>query len=506
MFQFEKDYICIAVNDTILKAVHLRGTAPALKLAGMMRQDVKDVALEEQVKLIRSGLSEANIKKASGICVIPAGVVTTKNIEIPSVDPQEIKAIIDLQAGRHTPFSREEIIIGYINIGVYQHNYTKVLLIIVNREVIKKQISLFDLLALRVEKVVFAPEAKALFYAKILNVKTGDGPIGIIDIGKRTTDFVIEQNATVIMCRSIPLGMENLLKEGPASRDKIVEELAKSLESYQSEDVSKLPETILFTTDDAKVKELQKILQERLKMNVKNVAQLDHIHGAQPVMLKMVSEFDDESFLDVLAAAIVQGEIRVDLMPEEVRVQQSIAEKGHQVVKAGSFALIILLLVCAIFLTKIYFRNEYRDKLVDSYEQKHQSVEELERISTNTRIVKDFLSKRMVSLEIVNELYNKIPNEIYLKTVNLDEEGAIRIQGVSDSPSIPYAFITVLEDSELFKSAKMISSNAQKERGKDVLAFEISFRLESAKDEEEVVMEAPSEAVAPPAAKEPAKK
>ena len=98
----------------------------------------------------------------------------------------------------------------------------------------------------------------------------------------------------------------------------------------------------------------------------------------------------------------------------------------------------------------------------------------------------------MLSLEVVNELYAKIPEEIYLKNLTLDEDGTIHLQGISESRSTAFAFVTVLEDSPLFKKAKMISSNAQKDRGKDVSAFEISFKLESAPDEEST-QEAPEE-------------
>ena len=101
----------------------------------------------------------------------------------------------------------------------------------------------------------------------------------------------------------------------------------------------------------------------------------------------------------------------------------------------------------------------------------------------------------MTTLEILKEFYSKIPDEIYVKNVVLNEDGSIRVQGISESRSTAFAFITILEDSELFKGAKMVSSSAQKDRGKDVSAFEILFRLESAKDE--VIEEAaPEEAAA----------
>ena len=51
-------------------------------------------------------------RKASVICTIPANAATAKNIEVPSIDPEEIKSIINLQASHHTPYSKEEVLIS----------------------------------------------------------------------------------------------------------------------------------------------------------------------------------------------------------------------------------------------------------------------------------------------------------------------------------------------------------------------------------------------------------
>ena len=73
---------------------------------------------------------------------VPANAATAKNIEVPSSDPEEIKSIINLQAGRHTPYSREEVLISYINLGLNAFNNTRLLLVIVHRNMVKERISL----------------------------------------------------------------------------------------------------------------------------------------------------------------------------------------------------------------------------------------------------------------------------------------------------------------------------------------------------------------------------
>lgn len=484
MLDLEKDYIVTTLSDGTLKMAHVKGEGAKLKLLHIIKKDVKDIAKEELPKIARSALESAGLKKARTICVIPSSVATTKNIEIPSIDPAEIKSIIDLQAGRHTPYSREEILIGYINIGVFQKNYTKVLLVIVNRQVVKDQFSIFAGSGFKVERIVFAPECKAAFYGMLLERKADDLPAGIIDIGRYSTDFTVEFNNTIIASRNIPLGLDHLFREGVPARDKMIQELTTSLESYQNEDIHKLPETFILTSDDAKVKELEPILKEKFKANVRIISYWDHVAATQPMMLKIVSEFNDESFLDVIATVPALRGIRIDLTPDEIKVQHSIEERGRQVLQVCMFGLMLLLLLCAIFFSKLHFRGQYLERLVKEYNTKRSAVEELERISTNTKIVHDYLKSRMTSLDVINELYEKIPNEIYLKNINFEEDGSIHLQGISESRSTAFALITVLENSVLFKNVKMVSSSAQKDRGKDVSAFEISLKLESAPDEE----------------------
>jgi len=485
MFKKEQEYLGVSINDDAIKLAHIKMTGTERKLMGVSRHDLREVAEEDRVRIVQEALSELTIKNPRAICALPANLATTKNIEIPSLDPEEIKSIIDLQAGRHTPYSREEILVGYITIGVFQRNYTKVLLIIVNRDAIKKQIKVFDQAGIKIERVFFTPEGKANFYAKALSVKNEEPPIGIIDVSFQTTDFIIEFNNTLATCRSIPIGMNQLIKEGETAKSKLVEELQKSLAVYEDEDINKKPDTYILTSDDAKVKELQPLLVEQLKANIKVIPYLDHIQADQQVMLKLVSEYNDDSFLNLISVTTMMNVISVDLTPEDVRAQRLVEEQGRQIVKAGILGIVFLSLIVAVFFCKIYFRGLFLDRLKTEYISKRKDVIALDRVAQKTRIIKDYINNRMIGLNVIDELYRLIPDEIYLQSILLNEEGKINIQGISESMSRVFNFVTALEESEYFKSVKTTSTTAKKDRGKDVASFEIVFRLESADDEEE---------------------
>ena len=109
MFKKDKNYISVALSDESLKLAQVKMSGSGLEVMNVAKRDIKGISEEELPKIIKSVLHDWNIKSADLICAIPSSMTTTKNIEIPSMDPEEIKSIINLQAGRHTPFSREEI-------------------------------------------------------------------------------------------------------------------------------------------------------------------------------------------------------------------------------------------------------------------------------------------------------------------------------------------------------------------------------------------------------------
>src|SRR3989338_2614312 len=105
--------------------------------------------------------SDFKIRKKSAIGVIPAPLSISKNIDMPSSDAEEIKKIVNLHAGRYTPYSREEIIIDYLSMVVEGQHYTNVLLMIIHRDVAERFLRVFEVAGITLDKMVTPLEAMA---------------------------------------------------------------------------------------------------------------------------------------------------------------------------------------------------------------------------------------------------------------------------------------------------------------------------------------------------------
>ncbi len=485
MFKKDTTYIVVSMTETEVSLCHVLVSGQVRKLLSVYRDKILAGEQNQIPDRIRAAVLAMNAKKATPILVIPSHLVTTKNIEIPSLDPEEIHSIIDLQAGRHTPYSREEILVGYISIGVFQRNYTKVLLVIVNRDAVKNDLDLLALAGLKVNKVLFEPECLAHYYADVLQIQPEQDPIGILDISQEKTDFLVQYNQTVATCRSIPIGISHIQAD-PASKERLVQELTQSLEAYESEDINKLPVRYVVTNQNEIIAQMIPLLEGALKVTVESLPFYEFMETSVELKTRLMQGAEDHfSFAALVAACCVQSQLQIDLTPQEIKVQRAIEEKGKQLIFFCILGMVILVLICAGVLSNVYFRELQLKKVESEYERKHRQVVTLDRIAHRSRIMKDFLQGRMTSLDVIQEIYYLVPKEIYLQTIFIDENGTINIQGISESMSRVFDLVKAFEDSPLFKAAKARSTTATKDRGKDAAAFDIVFKLENAPDEDQ---------------------
>ncbi|MDP2981103.1 MAG: hypothetical protein Q8N67_03455, partial [Candidatus Omnitrophota bacterium] len=79
--------------------------------------------------------------KPKDIIIIPRHQVTLRFIEVPSIDPSELKSMVEFQALKELPYSKEEIITGFRNLGSYKKGFSYIMLAIAKRQLIEEMIA-----------------------------------------------------------------------------------------------------------------------------------------------------------------------------------------------------------------------------------------------------------------------------------------------------------------------------------------------------------------------------
>lgn len=464
--------ITISITSSVVKVAQVAKGGVVEKLVKVDIQDGPDAA-------IRQALEGLKVKSADIICTISGDVATTKNIEVPSTNPEEIESILALQATRHTPFSKDEILTSYIKLPSPKPSFTNVLLVVVKREAVQEQLGLIKAAGIKVENVSFVPEAVAHFYAKAIAAKKGSAPIALIDISAESTDFLISAQGVLLMSRNLPIGLD-MLSHDPEASKQLIDEIKASLEVYEHEGIAARPCRFCLTMTHATLAGFETALGEAIGSMVEVLPYTDLFKAAKSVKEAIAADFVNESALDVIAVGLEATKCDANLVSQEVKDQRVIAEKGKKTLKSGILILVCLFFLAGGLLSRVYFKDQFlKRNLIKQYSDQRAEVRDLEKIIKRSRLIFNYVQERSIPLEAIKELHQLVPQAIYFTVISIDSEGMLSVQGISDSMSKVFAFVTDLEEAELFEGVKTKSTSAKKVEGKDVAAFEITMKLVS---------------------------
>lgn len=467
-----QEIIGVNFGGNNLKISHIKNSSGKKEVVNLLNLDITGISDIEIAKTMQFSLGGLKGKKIDFIDIIPAHLVITKNIEVPSIEKREIREILNLQAGRHTPYSLEEIIVDYVETGTYKHSYTKVLLVIVARSVVKRHYEILDRAGFKLKQVLLAAEGLALAVSKSLKLETENAPVNIVHIDESFTDFSVILKNKVLFIRSIPIGTLQLKNEKEIYQIKFVEEIKRSLEAYLSEDIEKSPNMLILTGAEEGLKEIETLLINTLHLPIKSFPYINNLNISE-LALNTVSKSRLVSFFDVLAPVLNREEMKISLIPEEVKVKRTIEERGRDLIKTGIFILTIFISIFFILMSKIYFKGLQLNKLNNKYSTLNQEAQKLEKDFLKVGLVKNYLSSRGYSLEILTELHDIVPEDIELSEIRYEEE-KLSVKGTADAMSSVFSFVDKMGKSKYFKDAKTKYTTKRKDGLKDVTDFEIA--------------------------------
>jgi len=97
-----RDIVCVSLSGDNLKLVYAKISPTRKEIVDLVSYEIQGLSDEEITKSIQSSLNSLKLSSPEVIIIVPPHATIAKNIEIPSLNEQEIKEIVDLQAGRHT--------------------------------------------------------------------------------------------------------------------------------------------------------------------------------------------------------------------------------------------------------------------------------------------------------------------------------------------------------------------------------------------------------------------
>jgi len=467
----------IEITGDFLKLVMLQNVQGKQTVTFLSSIPVKNMSDDDITKALLPILKSLPVKFNESFLVLPVTSAIIKTIQIPSINENEIKDILNLQAGRETPYSREELIVDYIKLSQIQGIYTKVLVVIVTREAIMKMFTLLQGAGVNVTKIFFSAEGICVWCSQVLTPEAFDPTRAIVNIDTETADFSIFSEQGLLFTRTIPIGLNTLNQGKEGTVNKFIEEIKNSVEAYQIEDISKMPNSLFVTRTGKVLPALRQELSGALGMSVNEAALTRRIE----VEGEYKARLDDDtapSFIGPIANTLFSDNLHINLVPENIKLKRKFEQKGRKITMAGVLCMVIFFQICMTFILKMFYKENYLNSLARKFEEKIDEADHLRVVSEKTRTLKHYLSNKSYAIDGIIRLYEVVPDEIYIKGLTIDQEKKLFIKGTSKSMSRIFAFVTELENDPLFSGVKTEFTESKKERGEDVSEFGIVMQVE----------------------------
>lgn len=473
------DVVGLELGSTALKLTYVRQSAGKKVLAAVAVRETKGLSDADISKSLTDFIAANKIKSPVVYSVVPSQVVIPKNIEVPSTNPKEIREIISLQAGRHTPYSREEVIVDRIDIGVFKKNYTKILMAILPAKVIKKQIELVERSGLKLQKVIFSPEAAVWMLSRVAKIDSQSAPACIVHVDNDFSDFAVVSKGKLVYVRSLPLGRVHLAAaQDQAPWNKFSEEIKKSLEAYIAEDIEKVPARLYYAGAVAGLDKLESVLADSIHVQQIKEIQYTKSFDIGPQAAEYLAAVCPYSLMGSVAALSGASDLKIDLIPEEVKIKKALAKRGQDLMIMSMLVLLLAIVFCCMLVGSIFFKNAYLKKLDLQYKQLYAQTKSLESSYDKITAVRAYLANRCYPLDVLVDMVVALDDEMELNDIRYDRQaGKVGIKGVAVTRSNVFDFVDTLSKSRYFKEVKTKQTTARKEAGKDVIDFELSGTL-----------------------------
>ncbi len=472
---FQPDQLLVYLDGVSLKMASVRLVGGKSEVQNLFYRDLASLDEAGIVEEIARGLAAVKAGTHQATVVITSKYAITKSVEVPSFDPQEIDAIVKLQASRHTPYSKEEIVCSHLNLEEILERYTKTLLTIISLGNIQKHLEVLQSAGVQVSqiRVAFEGVAQGLVQARLV----GDADVtGVVMVDAEHSDFMVLCKSKPFFVRSIGIGLKQL--QHAASRRELAAEVQKSTEAFLSAEPGRaLGKVLVLGPDRTELTQLGTEVKSACGVPTETVHAADIVPLSASTRHSGTELFQSPTDAILLSAATLSG-LAMDFTPDDLRTASNFRSRATQIFTAGGLVMVIAVLFLGVFVANAYLKNSYIKSLDKNFSAKNSEAERLMTIADQNERIRSFASQKGHVLLALTQLETILPREMYLNEMSVDAEGKVALKGTSELMSRVFSFVTEFENSPAFKTVKNDFAKSRKVDGKDMTDFGLSANLE----------------------------
>jgi hypothetical protein len=411
---------------------------------------------------------------------------------LPSTDPKEIRDIVDLQAEKHTPYAKDEVLTDFKVIDRDKSGYSRVLLVITHQDVVRRAVRLAEASGWTLERVGCELEG-LVHWSQLAKRAAGGQPRAagesvargkppaeaslVIDVDGATTVLLVIAKGQPQFQRSLAMGVQQLESDPAQAAERLVADLQRSLEALDAEGVAKIQNVIL-TGPVERLATLKAKVEEGLDIPVSLMSAWQG-HELAEGLRSSLERLPEVSFASLVGLAAEPGEL--DLTPRTTKLRQAFEARAKALVLLGCQAVGALILLSLLFIGRSQKEERYYRMLRQLYDKTAPEAQLVEEALQDVVFVEEGLRQQGQLLKAVDAMAKLSPPEITWNALTYTRGETVVLSGTAEALPKVYEFSGGLASSAVFGAVEPRRMSKRKSGERDVTDFELRCPLLSAK-------------------------
>ncbi len=100
----------LSLDGQWLKVLHVQGRTFARTVTALIAHRIEGMNEPDVLTWLQEAWASSHLEAGTVLIANPSHLTTTRVFTLPATDPAEIREIVELQAEKHTPYAKEEIL------------------------------------------------------------------------------------------------------------------------------------------------------------------------------------------------------------------------------------------------------------------------------------------------------------------------------------------------------------------------------------------------------------
>jgi Tfp pilus assembly PilM family ATPase/Tfp pilus assembly protein PilN len=459
----------VEIGNDWLKAAVFESGPEGLSISGLRLQQISRTGAPAGRELQRV-FSELGVREKPIIVCLPRQIVNLRILELPSANPKEIVDMVDLQIGKLTPYSKDEVYSDFSISSASAGGYSRVMVGIVQRAVLREKYYAFEEAGLNVSRVSVSTEGLGNWVKSVYP----ENDCAVVDIDSFYTDFAVFSRGELEASKSILVGANQLIEDPDTWQEKLAAEIRRAMESFSAGESGAVVERIVLT--GARIDGLRDYLARETGVPVEENSAFDQLKNLPEKPDLSSDTYRPVSLTAVTGMAMAPGQLGFNLIPDTAVMKTRIMDRAKSLTGLAVLLMVFLISLTAYGSLKVGFKMAELELVQRRLKEIKPLAEEVERKQEMTRIARERQDPRRSFVSLLNSVHGSVPEGVSIEELSFDrKENRLLLDGLASRADIS-RLVEKLQNSAMFTEAR--ERNTRYDSDADMYRFQVVAGLE----------------------------